>query len=794
VLPQEQGTASTTLAVWGLALLLGLLSFPAAADSCIWYADDDTIRQLQTSSNQVIRVVPLKHPHRLVMNAADCGVWTLDKHGRRLLRYSAEGILELEFRLRDLDRKLHEVERLQLDPFDGSLWIAHDQRVFHVSSAGELLGRFSAPGDVRRLRVALDQDLWVLGKRDLWRFDAQGTLLASYRLGRHLARNARYVALDNLGGLIWLADDEELAQLKLSNPEDPPLRIRLRRDIAGLALDPLTGNVWVAQKQALLAYSRAGVLTHTVDLNALQLRKPEKLAFDPVSRSLWVGLERAIARFTDTGQFVIKLAARDGDEALGVPAFKVEPTLTLVRPPENALTNNARPPFLLGYGVQCNGAHCLFSNDHLAAYKLSATLNGQPVGSAFVFNPETAEAAFTPSARLPEGTNTFSAQVKDGFDHQSNTVTNTFAVDTIAPRFVTLSPADGSVFQSPQVTIQGSVDDPTAQVVLEQFADLYGVGANPQRRNFSYQLTLKPGANPVRLMAIDSAGNVSSELLRLTLLPAGLSISFTQPTDGASVADERILVSGAVAGPPNTGVSVNGVVASIVGDRFYALVPLVTGANTITATATAFDGMTKMATVSVSRNGTAALQVSASPATGIAPLTTRFNITPSSGVTVMKFEADVDGDGTSDVSANTAPATLDHAFATPGVFLARFMLTEAGGLVHTQTVPIIVQDGAQVDQVFQTLWGRFTEALARSDLLLAQQHMNEEAKRKYAPVFTALASRMPQIVSSFSPLLRGEHLEGVAEYAIVREIAGSKRLFFIYFVQSENGVWLLDSM
>ena len=485
-------------------VLLGAVSVNAMADSCIWYADDDTIRQVQTSTNQITHVIPLRNPQRLIMNATDCGVWVLDKNNSKLLRYSADGVLEREIRVRNLDARLDEVDLLHVDPYDGSLWITDDRRIDHVTPTGQLITSFSAPGDVRRMQVALDRSLWALGKRDLWHFDPSGKLLTSYPLGRHLADDARYFELDSLGGLIWLADDNDLAQLKLVNPVDPPLRIRLRRDVTGFTLDPFTGNVWVAQKEALLAYSRAGALVHTTDLESRNLRNPEKLAFDPISRSLWAGTERSINRFTDSGEFVVRFAARDGDEALGVPAFKVEPTLTLVRPPQNALTNSPQPLFTLNYGAACNSVVCTFPNDYLAGYRLTATLNSLAVGAQFLFDLGTGQSSFTPATRLPEGANTFSAQVKDGFGTLSNTVTNAFTVDTIAPRFLTVVPLNGAVIPTPLAILQGTTDDPQATVVLE------GTGLNQTGANFSFPVVLQPGANIFILSAIDRAGNRAS--------------------------------------------------------------------------------------------------------------------------------------------------------------------------------------------------------------------------------------------------------------------------------------------
>src|SRR2546428_2354923 len=142
--------------------------------------------------------------------------------------------------------------------------------------------------------------------------------------------------------------------------------------------------------------------------------------------------------------------SRDGDEALGVPTFRVDPTLLIVRPPQNALTNDPTPAFTLTYGAQCNGEPCPFANDYFAAYQLSATLNAQPIGAQFAFHASAAEATFTPVTRLPEGQNSFSAQVTDRFGHQSSREAITFMVDTIPPKFLTLAPADGSVPPAPR--------------------------------------------------------------------------------------------------------------------------------------------------------------------------------------------------------------------------------------------------------------------------------------------------------------------------------------------------------
>jgi hypothetical protein len=719
------------------------------------------------------------------MNADDCGVWALDKHDRRILRFSAEGALEREIRVRELDPRLDEAERLDIDPYDGSLWLTDERRAVHISFDGKLLGSFLAPGSIRRFRVALDQTLWILGRRDLWQLDGSGNLLASYAVGRHLAGDARFFAIDSLGGFIWLADHDELVQLKLANPGDPPLRIRLSPVIAGLALDPYAGNVWLAKKEALLAFGKEGALVHRVDLEGLGIRRPEKLAFDPVSRSLWVGAEKSVSRLTDTGQFVITFSARDGDEAIGVPALKVQPTLALIRPPENALTSNPQPELRLGYGADCNAVSCGFSGSYFSAYALSATLNDQPVGSAFHLDPAAGEASYLPPARLPEGANTFTAQAKDSFGHQSNAISNTFTVDTIAPRFLNLTPADGTTFQTPNVTVQGTTDDPQATVVLDN------LGLSQTGTAFAFPVILLPGANAFTVSAIDRAGNAKSVTLRLVL--SSVAITIDSPANGATINGDSVTVSGSFQGPANTGVTVNGIPAAVSGNTFTALnVPLQAGANNLTAVATTLDLQSATRTVTVSSTGPASIQVVASPAQDIAPLDVTFTVNNRTDKGLLVIKADFEGTGSFAYLSPSQP--MSHRYTVPKTYQAQFIVTDATGKNYPQTVTIAVQDPARVDQTLRATWSGFASALVARDAAKARQYFNTQGQAKYGPVLDTLQPSLPQIAASFSDLqmmsLRGD----VGEYVVNRVIDGVNRAFFIYFLRDTDGVWRLDSM
>ncbi|MGH6924111.1 MAG: PKD domain-containing protein [Propylenella sp.] len=764
-------------------LLLAAMSLHARATSCVWYVDDDYIRRVSTETNQIVATAPLRNAHRLVMNADDCGVWTLDKHDRRLLRLDAHGSLERVIHLGRLDPRLDEAEHLQVDPSDGALWISDDRWIFRISSTGELLARFSAPGEVRRLQAALDRTLWVLGKRDLWHFDSQGALLARYALSRHLAADARFFAVDSIGGVIWIVDEDDLARLQMSEPDAPPLRIHVRRQISAFALDPLSGNVWVTHGDELLAFSRTGEQMHEIDLERRNLRKPHKLAFDPVARSLWLGSERSVSRFTDAGQFVVRFAARDGNEALGVPAFKVKPTLTLVRPPKDALTNNPQPELRLGYGAACNGQACSFPPEYFNAYQLSATLNSQELGGAFQFDPSSREVHHTPPARLPEGPNTFIAHTKDAFGNESDAISNTFTVDTVAPRFVTLSPADGSAFQAPQAIVHGTVDDAQASVILNGSVQTGGA--------FSFSVTLAPGSNTLALSAIDKAGNSAGVILRLTFVP--VSVTIESPASGAVIAGDTVLVTGTFQGPPNTGITVNGTLAATDGNRFYAQAPLRPGSNPISVTATSSDLAAATESITVTSSGPSSVQVSVSRQQGIAPMQVSFGVSLASG-TVTRIEADYDGNGTTDAVSTDPKVLLQHTYATPGAYQARFSVTDNQGNVHSSAQVIVAASLAATDTKLRAVYSGAMAKLRGGDIEGALAGFTANVSERYRAVFTALGPRLPSVVDQLGTIQDGTISDTFAEYALIRNTPAGPQAFLIYLVRGEDGVWRIDEM
>lgn len=208
--------------------------------------------------------------------------------------------------------------------------------------------------------------------------------------------------------------------------------------------------------------------------------------------------------------------------------------------------------------------------------------------------------------------------------------------------------------------------------------------------------------------------------------------------------------------------------------------------------ATASTGQSATQTLLVTSTGPAPVQVAASPAQGMVPLGVIFTVNNRSGNAIRSIQADFTGSGIyTTVSAN---AVISNSYPLPGTYQAGFIITDSAGTTYPQTVTIVAQDAAQIDRTLRAAWGGFTSALASRDTAQALQYFNAQARAKYGPLISALQPYLPQIVANFAPLQLSSLEGGIGEYAVNRVIDGVNRIFFIYFLQDEDGVWRLDSM
>jgi hypothetical protein len=303
------------------------------------------------------------------------------------------------------------------------------------------------------------------------------------------------------------------------------------------------------------------------------------------------------------------------------------------------------------------------------------------------------------------------------------------------------------------------------------------------------------GAYALTVRAVDNRGAVTvSATANITVAP--LQLTITSPADGASVGADFVLVHGTYQAPPNSGVTVNGKVATTDGQGRFAVnnFRLALGTSTLTITLTAADGQSVTRTLTVASTGAAPYQVAADRETGFAPLTTTIRVTSRTATPVTTVAFANLGAGVLDTAGATAEAPARISYAVPGVYLPTITITDAAGNSYTQTVAIVVQERATLDQRLKALWAGFSVALASGDTQTAATFLSSAARIRYAPVFALLAPQMPVIIANWAPPQTGSLDTEIAEYTVGRIVGGERHRYFILMLRDDRGVWQIDTM
>ena len=385
-------------------------------------------------------------------------------------------------------------------------------------------------------------------------------------------KSPTYLAVDEYGGLGYVANATTVAQVSLSKPADPPIRkIKPNGGVAALSVNPFDGTLYVASRPSsktrsanLYAYDDGnGLLLKKVSVQARAIRT---LSFDAPSQTLWLGTDSKVLGFQKDLSSKAQIAA-SGLNTLAAAPLSLTSHVSLLEPQDGTTTTAPKQPIKLNLKAYCNNEMCPAGFGYGSKLALKASLNGQDVSNQFKITGDAgsasgAEANYTPASGLPEGTNTLVAEAVDPFGGRSNHLEASFTVDTTAPSFLEVKPEDGTVITEQTATITGRVDDPNARVYLEGLEDLGGKVISSDPGGFSFEVPLKEGENSFRLLAYDEADNLGEYPLKL-VRETPLALTITEPEQGSTVSTDKITVKGTVKGPEGTTVRVGEVEASV---------------------------------------------------------------------------------------------------------------------------------------------------------------------------------------------------------------------------------------
>lgn len=260
----------------------------------VWFADHNALQSIDAADNTIAQRIALgRAPDAIAVDVYEGGIWALAH--RRLLNYDRTGAVRRDISLMPWDVGPGEPELLRANPYDGSLWVATERAAIHLSREGERLVYWRAPARIRTFALDLDESLWVLSQNTLFHISPAGALIESLDL-RDQRITAQYLAVDGLGGAIWIGGKHRVVKFNLNRLADPPLILALpdgdedggldenegddegeegdedekvadvdpqserssKGHVHGIDVHPVFGTLWVATRHQLVVFDRDG--------------------------------------------------------------------------------------------------------------------------------------------------------------------------------------------------------------------------------------------------------------------------------------------------------------------------------------------------------------------------------------------------------------------------------------------------------------------------------------------------------------------------------------------------------
>jgi hypothetical protein len=273
-------------------------------------------------------------------------------------------------------------------------------------------------------------------------------------------------------------------------------------------------------------------------------------------------------------------------------------------------------------------------------------------------------------------------------------------------------------------------------------------------------------------------------------------VTITNPAHGTTIAKPDIIVQGTITNPlgNETGVTVNGVIASVYGTQFVAShVPLQQGANTITAIATDAAGNSVSTSITVTATIPANyIRITADTEMGISPLDTTLRIEGSfsfAQAPVLTYA----GPGEVQVIENPTPNEYRMRMTTAGIYTFMAEAKDPQGNTYTDTVTVTVLTKAEFDALLQARWEGMRDALANNDVNKALSYFDDSSRNGYRELFFALSGYLPQIAQELADIQFIRMVGTSAEYDIRTIRDGREYSFYLLLVKDKNGLWKISS-
>jgi hypothetical protein len=162
---------------------------------------------------------------------------------------------------------------------------------------------------------------------------------------------------------------------------------------------------------------------------------------------------------------------------------------------------------------------------------------------------------------------------------------------------------------------------------------------------------------------------------------------------------------------------------------------------------------------------------------------------------VSNYSWDTNNDGMPD-QVGTELSTITASYQAPGLYFPTVTITDVLGNAYSESTIVNVVDRMVMDTLLRAKWEGMKAKLANQDISGAVQFFDQSSQDRYAEVFTALNTQLPQMVKDMQDIQLIYARGGIAKYRIRKnELYGGHMVtltYYIYFTIDPNGMWKID--
>jgi len=373
--------------------------------------------------------------------------------------------------------------------------------------------------------------------------------------------------------------------------------------------------------------------------------------------------------------------------------------------------------------------------------------------------------------------------------------------DQVQPMLLIDNPAiDKTQLPLLGATVSGTAKTVTIDdIIAAEGARVPDSTTSQKKFNVGFVLLTRPG---------DSPGNAPSAIETLRTAWAGRFAELTQgiggvngvtpsvtvvidsPADGATITGPDVTVTGAVINSTGaeTGITVNGIPASVSGSRFIVNhVPLQTGSNTINITATDVNGLTTTATRSVTAAIGHYLRITSNIESGVAPLD--ISITLDGSFTIANPTVTVPGPVQVTLIPGASQTEFTATLKVEGTYTFTASAFGPDSQTYSDTATITVVSRNQLENLLKGKWKSMKTAVINGTPEIALNYFMPGIQDRFRAIFADpdinAATRLSEISRIEIFTVNGR----VVQAGAIRTESDGEFAYPVNFVMDAYGVW-----